>query len=95
MRKFFYVAAIVPFLCLTAAFVSKSNQLAMLEQRTDILKDQLEDYQFQIISLRQSKTYEDGLREGIENSKNAAYVNGYHNALKDQNIFSPIISANK
>ncbi len=89
------MALVIALTCSLHAWIAQHNRLVLAEQRSEILEDQLEDYELQLIKVGQLKTYEDGLRDGFENSKNAAYVNGYHNALKDQNIFSPIISANK
>lgn len=89
------MSLVIMLTCLLHAWIGQHNLLVLAEQRSEILEDQLEDYELQLIKFGQLKTYEDGLRDGIENSKNAAYVSGYHNALKDQNIFSPIISANK
>lgn len=64
------------------------NRLEVEKMSNQILRDQLSDYEQQIFTLKSSKTYEDGLADGVLNSKNIYYMAGYHAAIKQQNPFS-------
>ena len=56
--------------------------------QAEILRDQLSDLEFQI---RSNRTYEEGLKDGIENSKNIQYMLGYH-ACSEQMTESATLS---
>ena len=64
----------------------------LLELNSKIQNEQISDFQNDIIMLSARKTYEDGLRDGIMNSKSSSYVQGYHAALNQSNSFSELIS---
>lgn len=87
------LAVIVAILVVDRSSIQARNDQLMQahELRAEILKDQLDDYSNQISSLKKSKTYEDGVRDGIANAHNGDYVRGYHAALKDNNEFSSIL----
>lgn len=51
-------------------------------ERSKVLVDQITDMGNQILDLRSRKTYEEGLKDGIENSQDRAYISGYHAATE-------------
>ena len=67
----------------------------LLELNSKIQNEQISDFQNDIIKLCARKTYEDGLRDGVMNSKNSSYVQGYHAALNQSNNFSELISSDE
>ena len=64
------------------------KHLEIVQSGADILRDQLSDYSNQLMSLQSERTYEDGVEDGIKNAQNIKYMQGYHAATKDQNIFT-------
>jgi hypothetical protein len=64
------------------------KHLEIVESGADILRDQLADYSNQLMSLQSAKTYEDGIEDGIKNAQNIKYMQGYHAATRDQNVFA-------
>ena len=73
-------------ICIVQYAINTKNQLAM-----SILRDQIQDYAHEIESLVHVKTYEDGLKDGIENAESMQYMRGYHAAAQDRNPFTNII----
>ena len=55
---------------------AETNQIA-----ADILRDQIADMTYEFASRR---TYEDGLKDGLANSKNEDYTRGYHLGVSQQ-----------
>ena len=93
MKKSIFATVLVITWCLLAANSFYVSKILQIEQtRSAVLKDQLEDYMFQIQELKARKSYEEGLKDGFANMKNPEYVSGYHAALRDQNQFSQHIS---
>jgi hypothetical protein len=80
-----------PFLCLFAStlciFVlvlrieKLESQNQLLQTESDILRDQVDDMAFQNAQLLSRRTYEEGLKDGIENSQISDYTRGYHAAI--------------
>jgi hypothetical protein len=64
------------------------KHLEIVESGADILRDQLADYSSQLNSLQSNRTYEDGVEDGMKNAQNIKYMQGYHAATRDQNIFA-------
>jgi hypothetical protein len=64
------------------------KHLEIVESGADILRDQLADYSSQLLTLRSDRTYEDGVEDGMKNAQNIKYMQGYHAATRDQNIFA-------
>ena len=65
--------------------VWSKSQLDIEEKRSEILKDQIADMQNQLIEKNAQRTYEEGVRDGIENRKEKAYMDGYHMATQHMN----------
>ena len=63
-------------------------QLELSRQSEQILRDQLADYSNQLAEFRAARTYEEGLRDGIVNANNSVYMQGYHAATRDTNVFA-------
>lgn len=80
-----------PFLCLFAStlciFVlvlrieKLESQNQLIQTESDILRDQVDDMAFQNAQLLSRRTYEEGLKDGVENSKISEYTRGYHAAI--------------
>ena len=80
-----------PFLCLTASILavfifilridSLTEQNQLLQIESNILRDQVGDMAFQNAQLLSRRTYEEGLRDGVENSRISEYTRGYHAAI--------------
>lgn len=68
------------------------NSANIERQANRILADQLYDYEQQIMGLRSRRSYEDGVRDGVTNSRNIQYMEGYHAALQNENQFSNIVT---
>lgn len=93
-----------PFLCLIASILaififilridSLTEQNQLLQTESNILRDQISDMAFQNAQLLNRRTYEEGLRDGIENSQISEYTRGYHAAtsvvtsLQEQSVTS-------
>ena len=56
------------------------REILMSENR--ILKDQLHDVEFTLTS---SKSYEDGLAQGVKNAESTQYMLGYHVGISQNN----------
>jgi hypothetical protein len=54
------------------------HEMALHKAEADILRDQMTDMTFQWSS---KKTYEEGVMDGIHNSKSHEYMAGYHFAV--------------
>ena len=67
-------------------------QLQLSRQSEQILRDELADYNNQLAALRAARTYEEGLQDGITNSNNTLYMQGYHAATHDANAFDSIVN---
>jgi hypothetical protein len=63
-------------------YVSANNQLELVELQNKILVDQIQDLSDQLAAIRAARTYEDGVRDGIENSRDQSYMSGYHMAIQ-------------
>lgn len=61
--------------------INANNRVNLLSIESQILRDQVADYNQQIIQLS-LRTYEDGVRDGFSNSKSIQYVAGYHAATQ-------------
>lgn len=48
----------------------------------NILHEQIDDMAQELAEYRNLPTYEEGLRDGIQNTKSVEYMAGYHNGLK-------------
>lgn len=59
------------------------HEMALHKAEADILRDQMVDMTFQYSSKR---TYEEGVMDGIHNSKSQEFMNGYH--LATSQLFS-------
>lgn len=80
-----------PFLCLLASILaififilridSLTEQNQLLQTGSNILRDQVNDMAFQNAQLLNRRTYEEGLRDGVENSQISDYIRGYHAAI--------------
>jgi hypothetical protein len=78
-------------LYLAAAFTifNQNSELSRLKTENILIKSQLEIMRdentdlFRTIS--SARTYEDGVRDGIENAENISYVSGYHAAIAQNN----------
>ena len=66
-------------------YVSANNQLELVELQNKILVDQIQDLSDQLADLRSARTYEDGVRDGVENSKSIEWTNGYHLGISQNN----------
>ena len=77
---------ILAHICIVQYTMNAKNQLAI-----SILRDQVEDYAHEIETLSFTKTYEDGLKDGIENAESMQYMRGYHAATQDRNPFTSIV----
>jgi hypothetical protein len=62
--------------------INQSNMKEIENKRNEILNDQLYDMIDQIASLRAQRTYEEGVRDGIANRRDRAYMEGYHMATQ-------------
>lgn len=51
------------------------HEMALHKAEADILRDQMSDMAYQFSGKR---TYEEGVRDGIHNSKSQEYMAGYH-----------------
>ena len=60
-------------------YASMKKQLEFSTLQVEVLRDQVNDSFSQISALR-VRTYEDGVRDGIENSKDQLYMRAYHMA---------------
>lgn len=69
------------------------QEIRILEANSKIQNEQIADFQNDIIMLSTQKTYEDGLRDGITNSKSSSYVQGYHAAISQNNNFSQVVNS--
>ena len=56
------------------------HEAVLIETRSNLLKDQLVDLEYQT---RNKRTYEEGLKDGFENSQIPDFVRGYHYATKN------------
>ena len=80
-----------PFLCLIASILavfifilridSLTEQNQLLQIEANILRDQVSDMAFQNAQLLSRRTYEEGLKDGVENSQISDYARGYHAAI--------------
>lgn len=57
--------------------LAKQREL-LLQIEVNVLQDQLADT---VAQVSQRPTYADGLRDGVENSKNSSWVDGYHSGI--------------
>lgn len=69
----------------------------MANLRVDLLKDELRlqnenlfECRDKILDLSSRRSYEDGVRDGVENAKNVSYIQGYHAAISQNNPFTEI-----
>jgi hypothetical protein len=67
-------------------------QLELSRQSEQILRDELADYNNQLAALRAARTYEEGVQDGIRNSANITYMQGYHAATHDANAFNGVVN---
>ena len=85
-----------PFLCLIASILaififilridSLTEQNQLLQIESNILRDQVSDMTFQNAQLLSRRTYEEGLKDGIENSQVSEYTRGYHAAINQTTV---------
>lgn len=54
------------------------QRASLLQIEVNVLNDELSDIAWQI---SQKPTYADGVRDGVENSKNSNWVDGYHRGI--------------
>ena len=73
---------------LRAQLELSKKSLELSQQSEQILRDQLADYSNQLMELRAARTYEEGLHDGIVNANNSVYMQGYHAATRDTNVFA-------
>ena len=64
-------------ICSILACFQMNERCKLQELESNILRDQIQDMAF---TFTNAKTYEDGLKEGFENSKSGEFVRGYHYA---------------
>lgn len=81
--------------CLCFLIFKQENDLArhrtlrdILVEENRIMHDQINDMQFAISS---SRTYEEGVTDGVNKAKNADWIDGYHKGIS-QNA-SPLYSS--
>lgn len=63
---------------------SSEERSKLLELANSVLEEQVADISNQLLIERSELTYEDGLRDGIMNSKSQEYMAGYHKGIADQ-----------
>lgn len=68
-----------------------ATNLVLSEASADILRDQLANMLYE---LRSSRSYEEGVRDGVENAQNQSYMDGYHTAIS-QNAQQTLTSESK
>jgi hypothetical protein len=68
------------------------HEVALYQGEAQILRDQIADMTYQFSS---RKTYEDGVMDGIHNSKNEDWVAGYHFCCEQFAMDKDLISKNK
>ena len=90
MRDFAIRMSVMMAICIAIiAYHRQMNQLSRSETENMLLRNQLEIMRdentdlFRTIS--SARTYEDGVRDGIENAENISYVSGYHAAIAQNN----------
>lgn len=59
---------------------------------SQILEEQVADFQSDLVQLSARKTYEDGVRDGMTNSTNSSYTLGYHAAMSHGNPFVNVVN---
>lgn len=81
----------------THAMIYFCKEANMANLRVDLLKDEIRvqnenlfEYRNKVLDLSSQRSYEDGVRDGIENAKNVSYVQGYHAAISQNNPFTEI-----
>lgn len=79
------------------AMVYFCQQANIARMSVELLKDEIRiqneslfKYRNEIVDLNSRRTYEDGVRDGVENAKNVAYVQGYHAAISQNNTFTEV-----
>jgi hypothetical protein len=86
MQKFGYILGFGT-LYLVAEFIifSQNSELSRLKTENMLVKSQIEimrDENNDIYrTMSSARTYEDGVRDGVENSKSIEWTNGYHAAI--------------
>jgi hypothetical protein len=78
-----FISVVLTYLVLNEYKIAKFRA-EVLEQRNNILLDQMNDLSEQLASARAAKTYEQGIADGIQNSKDQSYMMGYHAAIGKQ-----------
>lgn len=81
----------------THAMIYFCKETSLAHMNAELLKDEIriqnEDlfkYRNEIVDLTSRRTYEDGVRDGVENAKNVSYVQGYHAAISQNNPFTEV-----
>ena len=92
MKALIGISLFVSAICVADAVHSR-HVLSIQACTSDILRDQLSDYTQQIHELRSRRSYEDGLRDGIENADSINYMRGYHAATSS--IHDPYMVGNQ
>ena len=86
MKEFGYILGFGT-LYLAAAFIifDQKSELSRLKTENMLVKNQIEimrDENTDLFrTLSSARTYEDGVRDGIENAESISYVRGYHMAI--------------
>ncbi len=90
--KFNFFAMFVVFSIMTHMAIWSKSQLDIEEKRSEILKDQIADMQNQLIEKNAQKTYEEGVRDGIQNRRDRSYMEGYHMATQHSQGLLPSLN---
>jgi hypothetical protein len=102
MKEFGYILGFGT-LYLAAAFVifNQNSELSRLKTENMLVKNQIEimrDENNDIYrTMSSARTYEDGVRDGIENAESISYVRGYHMAISQNNCtdMQPKVTTNE
>lgn len=88
MKNFWYCLVACVFASIIHICILKNHALEerakLLEFANKILEEQIADINSQLIMERSGPTYDDGVRDGIMNSKSQEYMAGYHKGIADQ-----------